>query len=135
MKSKKQFVKQALITLALMVGAISVLSIAPVAYAQLGLDPGINPVASATNNETDLKSMILTVVNYALGFLGLIAVIMIIYGGVTYVTSAGSDEAIKNAKKIIMYALIGLIIILLSFVLVNAVLGAGLGGGSTTSVQ
>lgn len=72
----------------------------------------------------ELRDLVLTVVNYFLGFLGLIAVIMVIYGGVTYVISAGNDEAVGKAKKIIMYALIGLIIVLLSFVLVNAVLGA-----------
>ncbi len=75
----------------------------------------------------ELRDLVLTVVNYFLGFLGLIAVIMVIYGGVTYVISAGGDEAVGKAKKIIMYALIGLIIVLLSFVLVNAVLGAATG--------
>ena len=66
-------------------------------------------------------------VNYFLTFLGIVAVIMIIYGGITYVTAAGQDEGIGNAKKIIMYALVGIIIILLSFAIVNTILGAGTG--------
>jgi hypothetical protein len=125
MKSKKM-IKQALIVFALMVGAITVLSAIPAANAQL-LTPGDNPsvIANATDNQTSLRGLVMTIINYFLGFLGLIAVIMIIYGGVTYVISAGNDEAVGNAKKIIMYALIGIVVILLSFVLVNAILGAG----------
>jgi hypothetical protein len=122
--------KQALIVLGLMVGAISLFAFAPTALAQSGiLNLGDNPeaVAAATGGETSFRGLILTIVNYALGFLGLLAVVMVIYGGVSYVASAGNDEAVGKAKKIIMYALIGIIIILLSFVIVRAVLGAGTG--------
>ncbi|MEK7126580.1 MAG: pilin [Patescibacteria group bacterium] len=120
--------KQALLVFALMVGALSLLSVLPVAGAAI-LNPTDNPeaVAGATGGETTLRGLILTIVNYFLGFLGLLAVIMVIYGGVTYVYSAGNDEAIGKAKKIIMYALIGIVIILLSFVLVRMVLGSGTG--------
>lgn len=128
MKSKSQLLKQALLVFALMAGALSLLSVLPVAGAAI-LNPTDNPeaVASATGGESTLRGLILTIINYFLGFLGLIAVIMVIYGGVTYVISAGNDEAIGKAKKIIMYALIGIVIILLSFVLVRMVLGSGTG--------
>jgi hypothetical protein len=124
MKSKMQFLKQALVVLALMVGTLSMFSV--VANAAL-LGPGDVPasVSEASGGQTSLRSLILTIVDYFLGFLGLLAVIMVVYGGVTYVSSAGNDEAVGKAKKIIMYALIGIVIILLSFVIVKAVLGAG----------
>src|SRR3989338_6780359 len=127
MKSKSQLLKQALLVFTLMVGAITVLSVLPVAGAGGILGPGDNPevIGGGTGGETSLRGLVLTIVNYFLGFLGLLAIIMIIYGGVTYVTSAGNDEAVGKAKKIIMYALIGIIVILLSFVVVRAVLGAG----------
>jgi TRAP-type C4-dicarboxylate transport system permease small subunit len=64
-----------------------------------------------------------------LGFLGLIAVIMIIYGGFTYVTAAGKQEAVDSAKKTILYAIVGIVIILLSFAIVNTVLGVASDGG------
>lgn len=120
--------KQTLLVFALMVGAISLFSFLPSASAAI-LSGQDNPaeVAGATGGETSIRGLVLTIVNYALTFLGLVAVIMVIYGGVTYVISAGNDEAVGNAKKIILYALVGIIIILLSFVLVNAVLGAGTG--------
>lgn len=128
MNSKSKIFKKALIIFALMIGALTVFSALPIAMAGTGLiDDTANPdvIRTATGGQTTLRGLVLTVINYFLGFLGLLAVIMVIYGGVTYVTSAGNDEAVGKAKKIIMYALIGLIVILLSFVLVRAILGAG----------
>ena len=121
MKSTKS-IKQALIVFALMIGALTLFSVIPDALA-------VSPAISDSDKLDitpggGLRGLVLQIVNYFLGFLGLLAVIMIIYGGVTYVTSAGNDESVGNAKKIIMYALIGIIIILLSFVVVNTVLSA-----------
>lgn len=129
MKSKVQLAKQVLIVLGLMVGAITLFSVLPMAGATSLLSPTDNPeaVATATGGESSFRGLVLRVINYFLGFLGLLSVVMVIYGGVTYVTSAGNDDAVGNAKKIIMYALIGLVIVLLSFVVVRAVLGAGTG--------
>jgi hypothetical protein len=129
MESKTKLLKQTLIVFGLMCGAISIMALLPVAGAA-GLLDGTTPVeavSTATGGETTIRGLVLTIVNYFLGFLGLLAVIMVIYGGVTYVASAGNDEAVGKAKKIIMYAVIGLIIVLVSFVLVRAILGAGTG--------
>ncbi|MCX6734624.1 MAG: hypothetical protein NTZ25_01800 [Candidatus Peregrinibacteria bacterium] len=126
MKSKTQILKQALVVLAITVGMLSMYSF--VAHAAITAE-GPSSVSDLTGGQTSLKALILTIVDYFLGFLGLLAVIMVIYGGVTYVSSAGNDEAVGKAKKIIMYALIGIVIIMLSFVAVNAILGAGTGTG------
>ncbi len=126
----KKLVKQAAIVFALMVGAISLMSFLPVAGAASSLlNATDNPdaVSTATGGASSLRQLVLTMVNYFLGFLGLVAVLMVIYGGVTYVTAAGKDDAVEKGKKIIMYALVGLIIVLLSFVVVNFILGAGTG--------
>jgi len=127
--TKMKTLKQTLMVLALMVGALSLVTFMPMASAAL-ITGSDNPgeVAAATGGETDLRALVLKMVNYALTFLGIISVIMVIYGGVTYVISAGNDDAVGNAKKIIQFALIGIVIILLSFVIVNAVLGVGTGG-------
>jgi len=69
---------------------------------------------SLGKNITDL-------INYFLGFLGLVAVAFIIYGGVLMVTSAGEEEGVGKAKKIITYAAIGIVIILLSYTIVSFV--------------
>ncbi|MEK7673529.1 MAG: hypothetical protein AAB373_06625 [Patescibacteria group bacterium] len=129
MKSKKQFLKQAVIVFGLMIGAMTLLSAFPgLAHGAILTDgDNLETVKEHTGNESSLRGLIKTMLNYFLGFLGFLAVIMIIYGGVLYVSSAGNDDSIGKAKKIIMYALVGIIIILLSFVLVRAVLGAGTG--------
>jgi hypothetical protein len=89
-----------------------------------------NAVKNATNNEGSLRGLILTIVNFFLGFLGLIAVLMIIYGGVLIVTSAGAEDKAKKGKQILTYAAIGIVIILLSFAFVATVLQAGSGNAA-----
>jgi len=125
---KAQILKQVLMVLALMTGALALVSAFPEIASAAMIDPGTdNPgnVSSATGGEGDIRTLALRIVNFFLGFLGVVAVIMVIYGGVTYVTAAGKDDAIGNAKKIITYALIGIVIILISFAVVNTVLGSG----------
>lgn len=55
------------------------------------------------------------IVNIVLSSLGLITVILIIYGGVVWMTAGGNEEKITKAKKIITSAIIGLVIILLAW--------------------
>jgi len=69
-------------------------------------------------------SIFTTVVNVLLFVIGAISVIMLIYGGIRYTTSAGDSGAVTSAKNTIMYAIIGLIIAFLAFAVVNWVLGA-----------
>ena len=75
--------------------------------------------------EGSLREMILKWVNFFLGFLGLIAMIALIYAGFLYVTSLGNDEQAKKAKNIIIWVVLGIIIILLAFALVNTLITTG----------
>jgi len=124
---KGQIVKQVLMVLALMTGALALVGAFPEIAGAAFINTTDNPgnVSDATGGSGDIRDLALRIVNFFLGFLGVVAVIMVIYGGVTYVTAAGKDDAIGNAKKIITYALIGIVIILISFAVVNTVLGAG----------
>lgn len=70
-----------------------------------------------------LRALVLKMINWALLFVGLIATAILIYGGFLYVTSAGNDENVGKAKKLILYAAIGIVVIILSAVIVNSVLG------------
>ncbi|MCX6734847.1 MAG: PKD domain-containing protein [Candidatus Peregrinibacteria bacterium] len=83
---------------------------------------------TALTSSSDLKQYVIKVVNFALGFLGLIAVLIVIYGGVLYVTAAGEDEKVGKAKKAIGYAAIGLLIVMGSFAFVNTIIKSGSGG-------
>ena len=68
-------------------------------------------------------SVFTTVVNVLLFLIGAISVIMLIYGGIRYTISAGDSNAVTNAKNTIMYAVIGIIIAILAYAIVNFVIG------------
>jgi len=72
--------------------------------------------------EPGLRAMAQKIINWFLLFLGLIATGFLIYGGFLYVTSAGNDENVKKAKNLIIYAAVGIIVIILAAVVVNALL-------------
>ena len=76
------------------------------------------PTAAAQGT---LGQNITTIINYFLGLLGLIAVAFLIYAGVLMVTAGGNEEQVAKARKIIMYAVIGIVIILLSYTIVTFV--------------
>ncbi|MBU1018801.1 MAG: PKD domain-containing protein [Patescibacteria group bacterium] len=87
-----------------------------------GYDPGLTKAKSA-------REFILNVTNFALSFLGLIAIIFIIYGGFMYVTAGGKDEQMEKGKKSVMYAVAGIIVVLSSYAIVNTLIGEAAGGG------
>lgn len=86
-----------------------------------------NPQGGTAPNATaqgTLGQNITTILNYFLGILGLVAVAFLIYAGVLMVTAGGNDEQIGKARKIITYAVIGIVIILLSWTIVTFVASA-----------
>ena len=125
--------KQFLLVSGLMTIGLLLVGYAPAAMAQL-ISPQDMPgnIQQATGGETSARSLIVNIINFFLFFLGLIATIMIIYGGVQYVTGAGEQDKVDGAKKIIMYAIVGIIVVLLSFAIVNTVLQAGSGSQAGT---
>lgn len=68
-----------------------------------------------------LESSAVDIINFGLGFVGLVAVGFLIYGGFLYITSQGDEHKNTTAKNVLVYAIIGLLVILLSFVIVRAV--------------
>jgi len=68
--------------------------------------------------EADLKQTVLNIVQLVLGLMTLIAVVLVIYGGFVWLTSAGNEDNIEKAKHIISAAVVGLIIILLAWAVV-----------------
>jgi len=78
----------------------------------------------------DFRGTIVTFINYFLTFVGIIAVAFIIYAGLLMIIAGGEEEATTKGKKIIIWAAVGLIIIMISFALVNFVIRAGDSAGS-----
>ncbi len=77
--------------------------------------------APAATTQEELGQSITTIINYFLGLLGLVAVAFLIYAGILMVTAGGNDEQVTKARKIIMYAVVGIVIILLSYTIVTFV--------------
>jgi multisubunit Na+/H+ antiporter MnhB subunit len=63
-----------------------------------------------------------TIVNIMLFLVGAIAVIMLIFGGIRYVTSGGAQDQVTAAKNTIMYAIIGIVVAILAYAVVNFVI-------------
>lgn len=93
---------------------------------------GSNPVSgpaqcAQTYEKREVGSTVTDLVNVFLSVLGIVAVIVIILGGVMYVTSNGEASKVAQAKNIIQYAIIGLIVSLLAWAIVNFVVTSFLG--------
>ena len=74
-----------------------------------------------TGQAEDLKGSIASVVNIALGFLGILAVIIILYAGFKWMTASGNEEQVGEARKMLLQAVIGLVIVMLAWVITNFV--------------
>ena len=102
---------------------ISVLALAALpSVAQAAL---INPASDRPSDipsATDIRQTTVRILNYVLSFVGLIAVGFLIYAGFLYLFSGGKEDTVKKAKTIIWDSVIGIIIILLSWVIVNTVI-------------
>ncbi len=73
------------------------------------------------------------IIDVVLGLIGLLAVIVIIIGGVTFVTSQGDAAKVTKGKNTILYGVIGLVVALLAFAIVNFALSGVFNGGSAAS--
>lgn len=84
-------------------------------------DPyGLNKTAEqaglkTATTETNLTKLIGQVINWGLGLLGSVFLILIIVGGFIWMTAAGNDEKIKKAKTIITAAIAGIVIVFLAY--------------------
>jgi hypothetical protein len=78
-------------------------------------DPGYTMLLTAGFGSNDPISITYQILNWILGFLGLISLIMIIYGGSMFLFSGGEEEKITKGKKILGWSFIGLLVILASY--------------------
>ncbi len=71
---------------------------------------------------TDLRMVVVNIIKFVLGFLGILAVIIVLYAGFKWMLSGGSEEKIGDAKKMLIAGLIGLVIIIFAYIIVNFVI-------------
>lgn len=135
-----------IIFLALMsLSVASVLSLAVVSgSASAQVSSGIN---AATTNEMKNKQIdgnngvIRTVSNILIWVVGIVSVIMIMWSGFKYITAAGDTSKVASAKNSLIYAIVGLIVAIMAYAIVNFIMdrlnvssgkssGGSLGGAS-----
>ncbi len=85
---------------------------------------GKDTQASLFTEDDDGNSLFKTVTNVLLFLIGAISVIMLIIGGFRYVLSGGDSTQVTNAKNTILYAVIGIIVALLAYAIVNFVVSS-----------
>ena len=127
-KQLSQFAKGLLLVPAL----AFVLGFAAVPFAQpaLAFDEGISDGAGAAQGKdqsADLfgeTGIFRTITNVLLFLIGAVSVIMLIIGGIRYTVSGGDSTAVTSAKNTILYAVIGIVVALLAYAIVNFVLGS-----------
>ena len=122
--------KKKIVSLALAVGimvGIGLVTPSAVEAACTGVNCVINGANSANtggDGTATVNSALKTIVEMLLFAIGAVSVVMIVIGGFKYVTSNGNAESIKSAKNTIMYAVIGIIVALLAYAVVNWVVTA-----------
>lgn len=69
----------------------------------------------------DSAQMVTNLINWVIGFIGVVAVVFLVYGGIGYITSSGDPGKVKKARDTILYAVIGLIIVALATIITGFV--------------
>lgn len=87
-----------------------------------GLSNGVNNAKTNDMANGDLSNIVSTVTNVFMWVVGVISVIMMIYGGFQYVTSSGDQTKVTKAKNTILYGVVGLAIAILAGAIVSFVI-------------
>ncbi len=127
---KRSLVSRILVGLSLPVvalGLVGVLALAPSETASAAINPWTAitegwEAAGGDNQAPSLTDYIQLIINALLFIIGALAVIMIIVGGIRYVTSGGDSNAATSARNTIMYAVVGLLIAAIAYAIVNFVI-------------
>ena len=130
----KSIIKKGLQSLLIVpVLALGVSLVAPVLQpvdANAAFDQGLQDGADSSkgkDQQADLfgpEGIFKTITNVLLFIIGAVSVIMLIIGGIRYTTSNGDSTAVTNAKNTILYAVVGIVVALLAYALVNFVISS-----------
>lgn len=90
-------------------------------YDEACTGPNANTALCAQKDQDKLPAMIKVIVDVLLYVLGAVSIVVIIMAGIFYTISAGDSAQITKAKNTLMYAIVGLIVALLAYAIVNFV--------------
>ncbi len=118
------------------IATVGIGQVASAADANPGANTAQSGASSVANSQLtgNLTSSVSIIINILIFIIGLVAVIMLIVGGFRYVFSQGNEKSVQGAKDTILYAIIGIVVAVLAFAIVNFVLG-GLSSGSAGGGQ
>jgi hypothetical protein len=85
------------------------------------VDMGMNYATNIGLADRDPREAAIDLIKLIMTFLGIIAVVIILLGGFKWMTAAGNEDKVGEAKKLIGAGVIGLVIILSAFLIVNFV--------------
>lgn len=121
--------------LVLSIGLFAPVATSPVAA--IGLDEGANAAQGEDQEGVCIfydgegqpcdEDIFRTVTNILLFLIGAVSVIMLIIGGIRYTLSGGDSSAVTSAKNTILYAIVGLVVAILAYAIVNFVIGSFIG--------
>lgn len=109
---KKNLTKKVLSFAILFALTLSIFTVVGVSDVK-AIDIGENYIGNEIDlGDDDPRTMAARIVNVAMGFLGLIAVVIILLGGFKWMTAGGNEEKVSEAKKLLGQGVIGLLIVL-----------------------
>lgn len=114
----------AVLAVGLSVAGLGVLNTTNTYATNLSLGDGLQ-AAKTDDQQNELfgdRGIFTTIVKILLFLIGVLSVIMLIYGGIQYTLSSGDSGKVTNAKNTILYAIVGLVVAILSYAIVSFVL-------------
>ncbi len=116
-----------IVSLAASIGLAAALALPAVTFAQVtplnSADLGVDKIGSSIKlGSGDVRETAARIINVALGFLGIIAVVIVLIGGFKYMIAGGNDEKTGEARKLIVSGIIGLAIILSAWAITSFVI-------------
>lgn len=100
---------------ALMTVAVVSFLVLPLIASSANLNFGLDEAGEIGLGRGDLKDTINAIIRVILSFLGILAVIIILWGGFIWMTAAGDDGKTEKARKLIIAGVVGIVIILAAY--------------------
>ena len=115
--------KKVLISVIVFVALFSLLGLPQLASA-VNINVGLDYATATGLGTKDIRETIASIINVAMGLLGIIAVCIILLGGFKWMTAGGSEDKVGEAKKLIISGVIGLVIILTAYAIATFVVNS-----------
>ncbi|HUD11346.1 MAG TPA: hypothetical protein VMS08_02970 [Candidatus Saccharimonadia bacterium] len=100
---------------------MSFLPVSWFANATSAINSGLTAACTNSCNKTSINAIFAGIADTLIFVIGAVSVIMIIIGGLRYVTSNGDSKSIEGAKNTILYAIVGIVVAIASYAIVDFV--------------